>query len=68
MSISISTSSATSPLYDQSSGQTAGIEVLKKAQQIQAENTATLVNSISQPEKSSVNLPDNLGKNINTTA
>ena len=68
MSVSISTNSGTSPLYDQSSGQATGLEVLKKAQQIQAENTATLVNAISQPEKSSVNLPDNLGQNINTTA
>jgi hypothetical protein len=47
--------------------QEVGIEVLKKAQQIQASTAAQLINAV-QSAPAVQNLPSNLGNNINTTA
>lgn len=49
-----------------SAGSAAGISVLKKALDIEAQNALQLINAISQPQQ--VSLPPNLGNNINTTA
>jgi hypothetical protein len=65
----ISSASSVSALSGQSAGQSVGNEVLKKAMDIQAQNAATLINSVQQPEKSSsANMPSHLGQNINTSA
>jgi hypothetical protein len=47
-------------------GSAAGISILKKALDIEAQNALQLINAISQPQQGS--LPPNLGNNINTTA
>lgn len=65
----ISSASSVSALSGQSVGNSVENEVLRKSQEIQAQNAAALINSIPQPTKSSsVNLPSHLGQNINTTA
>ena len=53
----------------QSTSDAAGLMMLKKANDIQAQNLMTLLNSVPQPSATSAaNLPPNLGQNINTTA
>ncbi|HTH45650.1 MAG TPA: YjfB family protein [Oxalicibacterium sp.] len=47
--------------------QAVGIAVLRKALQMQGKQAVSLIDSISQPP-SVPNLPDYLGKNIDTTA
>jgi len=65
----ISSASSVSALSGQSVGNSVENEVLRKAQEIQAQNAATLINSIPQPTKSSsASLPSHLGQNVNTTA
>ncbi len=62
-------STASSLLFDQATATDAGTAVLKKALDMQAQNAATLINSLSQTEKSTAaNLPPHLGQTINTTA
>lgn len=68
MDVNMSTSTALTSVAGQSSGDAVGISVLKKAMQIDAQNIQQLVNSVPSPEKSSANLPPNLGQNVNTTA
>jgi len=65
----ISSASSVSALSGQSVGTSVENEVLRKSQEIPAQNAAALVNSVPQPTKSSpANLPSNLGQNVNTTA
>ncbi|WP_041673488.1 putative motility protein [Sulfuricella denitrificans] len=65
----ISSASSVSALSGQSAGTSVENEVLRKAQEIQAKSAAALINSVTQPTKSSsVNLPSHLGQNINTSA
>lgn len=68
MNVNMNTSTALASLAGQSNGDAVGITMLKKAMDIEAQNVQQLVSSISSPEKSSVNLPKNLGQNVNTTA
>lgn len=68
MNVNMNTSTALASVAGQSTGDAANIAVLKKAMEIEAQNTLQLVNSISTPEKTSANLPPNLGQNVNTTA
>lgn len=68
MNVNMNTSTALTSVAGQSSGDEGGVSVLKKALEIQAQNAQQLINSISTPEKTSANLPPNLGKNVNTTA
>lgn len=58
----------TSPIYDQAVTKEVGAEALQKALETQAANAAALINALPQPEKTSANLPDHLGQNVNTTA
>ncbi|MEN6586218.1 MAG: YjfB family protein [Sulfuricella sp.] len=64
----MNTSTALASVAGQSTGDAANIAVLKKAMEIEAQNALQLVNSTSTPEKTSANLPPNLGQNVNTTA
>lgn len=65
MNVNMNTSS---PLV-QSAGAAAGMSVLKKAMDIQAQSAPTLINAIQPPQQqSAVNLPPRLEQNINTTA
>jgi predicted chitinase len=57
-----------SVLLAQNANDTAGLTVLKKAMNIEAQSVQTLLGSIPQPQQSSVSLPPNLGRYINTTA
>ncbi|BCB26539.1 hypothetical protein SKTS_14250 [Sulfurimicrobium lacus] len=68
MNVNMNTSTALTSVAGQSTGDAANIAVLKKAMEIEAQNALQLVNSISTPEKTSANLPPNLGQNVNTTA
>jgi len=53
----------------QIAGDAAGMSVLKKALNTQAQSAAALVNSLPQPTKTNApNLPSHLGQNIDTTA
>ena len=62
-------STASSVLFDQPVSKDVGTEMLKKALDTQAQTAATLINSLSQQEKSTAtNLPSHLGQTINTTA
>lgn len=66
MNVNMNTSS---PLVQQNTGAAAGLSVLKKAMDIQAQSALTLINSIQPPQQqSAANLPPHLGQNINTTA
>ncbi len=59
----------TSPALVQSAGAAAGMSVLKKAMDIQAEAALTLINAVQPPQQqSAANLPPHLGQNVNTTA
>lgn len=65
----ISSASSVNALSGQSVGNSVENEVLKKALDIQAQNAATLINSVQQPtQSSSVNMPPHLGQNVNTKA
>jgi len=65
----ISSASSVSALSGQSVGNSAQNEVLRKAQEIQAQNATALIDSVQQPAKSSsANMPSHLGQNVNTTA
>ncbi len=65
MDINMSTSAALA----QNTSNDVGIAVLKKAISIEAQGALALINAIPQaPQTSSVNLPQNLGQNINVTA
>ena len=56
-------------LTSQMAGDAAGMSVLKKTLNTQAQGAAALVNSLPQPAKTtSANLPSHLGQNIDTTA
>jgi len=66
MDVSSIASLATS-IAETGNKQAVGIEVLKKAQQIQASTAAQLINAV-QSAPAVQNLPSNLGNNINTTA
>ena len=63
-----SATNGTSALYDQAASKDIGVAVLKKALDNQAASAAALLNALPKPEKTSTNLPPNLGQNINTTA
>ena len=53
----------------QSGNEAVGMTVLKKAIDIEAQTAMALINAISQPTRpGAVNLPPNLGQNINATA
>lgn len=59
----------TSNIPAQSGTIVTGTPLLKKAAALEGQTALALVNSIQQPQQASaVNLPPNLGKNINTTA
>jgi len=49
-------------------GNSAGVAVLKKALDIEAQNALLLIEAISQTATPASNLPPNLGRNINTSA
>lgn len=66
MNMDSSVSSALSSLVGQSTGSAAGLTVLKKAMDIQAQSVTALLNAVPQPGAS--NLPAHLGQNVNTTA
>lgn len=68
MDVNMSTSTALASVAGQSSGDAVGISVLRKAMQIEAQNNQQLIDSVASPEKTSANLPPNLGQNVNTTA
>ncbi|MDP1898360.1 MAG: hypothetical protein Q8K43_10785 [Sulfurimicrobium sp.] len=53
----------------QSTGDSVGVSLLRKAMQNEAQTAQQQqVNTVSQPAKTTNNLPANLGQNINTTA
>lgn len=60
----------TSASLAQYAGAAAGLTMLKKAMDIQAESALTLINAVQPPsqQQSASNLPPHLGQNINTTA
>lgn len=68
MNVNMNTNTALASVVGQSTGDAANIAVLKKAMEIEAQNALQLINGISAPEKTSANLPPNLGQNVNTTA
>lgn len=68
MDMNSNVTTALASLAGQSTGDAAGISVLKKAMDIQAQSAAALVNALPQPEKNSTNLPPHLGQNVNTKA
>ena len=63
MNVGMNTSAAPAPNVSD----TAGLSMLKKANDIQAQSIMALLNSIPQPQ-AAANLPPHLGQNINTTA
>ncbi|MBU0594613.1 MAG: YjfB family protein [Gammaproteobacteria bacterium] len=68
MNVNMNTSTALASMAGQATGDAVGVSVLKKALQAEAQNAQQLINSVPQPEKTTNNLPPNLGQNINTTA
>lgn len=68
MNMDMSVSSALSSKVGQSTGDTAGLAVLRKTIEIQAQSALALVNAVSQQTQNASNLPSNLGQNVNTTA
>lgn len=68
MNVNMNSSTALTSVAGQSSGEASGVSLQRKAAQVEAQNTQTLVNSVASPGKSSVNLPSNLGQHVNTTA
>ncbi len=68
MSISVSNSSAVSSAVSQANTQDQkSLLVLKKALNAQAQTAAALIDALPQPPSSN-NLPQNLGRTINTKA
>ena len=63
MDISMNTSTSIA----QTAGTDASMAVLKKSIDIQAQAAMALINAVPQPQPA-INLPPNLGRNINTTA
>lgn len=61
MDVSMNTSASLA----QGASDAAGLTVLKKAMDIETQSVQALLDAIPQP---AVNLPSNLGQNINTTA
>lgn len=61
---SASATNGTSALYDQSVSKNPAAEV----QRVKQETEASLFQAEAQKQSSTVNLPDHLGQNINTTA
>lgn len=68
VNMSAGTNAALASMTGQNTGDAVGVSVLKKAMQIEAQNAQMLINAVPQPEKTTNNLPPNLGRNINTTA
>lgn len=68
MNVNMNTSTALASVAGQSSGDAVGISVMKKAMQIEAQSAQQLIDAIPKVEKTSANLPPNLGQNVNTTA
>ena len=68
MNINSSTDAAMAAIFDRASNDAAGMAVLKKAIDIQAQSAQALIDAIPQPVTNPVNLPPHLGRNINTTA
>lgn len=65
----ISGASNIGTLSGQATGDAVGLQVLKKAMDIQAQSAMALIDALPQPTKpSSANLPAHLGQNVNTTA
>lgn len=64
----ISSASTISTLSGQAVGNEVGNQVLKKALETDAQQAAALINATQTVAKTSVNLPDHLGQNVNTTA
>lgn len=64
----ISGSSAVSSLTNATTNDERSVAVLKKALDVQADTAATLIESLPEPSKPASNLPDHIGKNIDTTA
>lgn len=64
MNVSMNTSAALA----QTTNDTVGFKVLKKAIDIEAQGALSLINAIPQPQQSAANLPPHLGQNINITA
>ncbi|MBZ0106736.1 MAG: YjfB family protein [Sulfuricella denitrificans] len=61
-------STALASATGQVTGNDVGVSVLKKAMEVEAQNAVQLINAIPKPEKTTANLPSNLGQNVNTTA
>ena len=58
-----------SSVSGQTAGNAAGLSVLKKTMDVQAQSAAALIDALPQPAgRSSGNLPAHLGQNVNTTA
>lgn len=68
MNVNMNASAALASATGQVTGNDVGVSVLKKAQEVEAQNALQLINSIPKPEKTAANLPSNLGQNVNTTA
>lgn len=68
MNMDMNTSGALASLAGQSTGDAVGLSVLKKAMDLQAQSAVALISALPQPQKNTVNLPPNLGQNVNTTA
>ena len=68
MDVNMNTSTALASLAGQNASDAVGVSVLKKAMQAEAQNVQRQVSDLPKPEKTTNNLPPNLGQNINTTA
>lgn len=68
MNVNMNTSTALASLVGQNTSDTGSMSEIKKAMQAEAQNAQQLVNAVPKPEKTTNNLPPNLGQNINTTA
>ncbi len=68
MNVNANTSTVLASMAGQSTGDSVGVSVLRKAMQNEAQTAQQLINAVPQPEKTTNNLPANLGQNINTTA
>lgn len=68
MNVNTNASTTLASMTGQTTGDAASLAVLKKAIQIESQNALQLVNAVTQPAKTSNNLPPNLGQNVNTTA
>lgn len=63
-SLSATTANLAAAIPPDGTDQSVQIAVLKKALDASSQNALTLLNALPQPQR----LPDNLGKNVNTTA